>query len=361
MSLRNLSAKKSERNMEVKTEVVVNRNKIGLEKKDYVGGTSTLCVGCGHDQITNHIISAFYGLNIDPYDVAKMSGIGCSSKTPGYFMNKSFGFNSMHGRMAPVTTGSKVVNPQLIHIGMSGDGDSASIGLGGFCHVIRRNLPMVYIVANNGVYGLTKGQFSATSDRGAFLKSGEKNPFETIDLCTLAIDLGCSFVARSFSGDAKQLVPLIQAAIKHNGTAVIDVISPCVTFNNHDGSTKSFSWVKEHDISLQELGLVEAHDAINVDYEEGNVELIDLPDGSKLRLKKLLSREHNVHSRIGALQALYESKSKGELLTGLFYIDEKQPTLVETLGLPEKGLANLKEHDLRPTAAAFSKVMAGFR
>jgi 2-oxoglutarate ferredoxin oxidoreductase subunit beta len=336
-------------------------NKVGLEKKDYAGGASTLCTGCGHDQITNHIISAFYGLNIDPYDVAKMSGIGCSSKTPGYFMSKSFGFNSMHGRMAPVSTGAKVANSKLIHIGMSGDGDSASIGLGGFCHLIRRNLPMCYIIANNGVYGLTKGQFSATADKGSQLKTGEKNFFETIDLCTLAIDIGCTFVARSFSGDAKQLVPLIQAGLKHKGTAVIDVISPCVTFNNHDGSTKSFSWVKEHDISLQELGYVPAEEAITVDYAEGSVEYVNLPDGSKLKLKKINSRDHDVHNRLQAQTILYESKAKGEFLTGLFYIDENQSNLIEGLNLVDQPLASLQEKDLQPSAEALSAVLKEFR
>jgi 2-oxoglutarate/2-oxoacid ferredoxin oxidoreductase subunit beta len=346
---------------EISVATAVAKNKINMEKKDYAGGASTLCTGCGHDQITNHIISAFYGLSIDPYDVAKMSGIGCSSKTPGYFMSKSFGFNSMHGRMAPVSTGAKVANHKLIHIGMSGDGDSASIGLGGFSHLIRRNLPICYIIANNGVYGLTKGQFSATADKGSQLKTGEFNPFETIDLCTLAIDLGCTFVARSFSGDAKQLVPLIQAALKHNGTAVIDVISPCVTFNNHDGSTKSFSWVKEHDISLQELGFVPAEEAINVDYQEGETELVDLPDGSKLRLRKLDSRSHNVHDRLAAMKVIYESKAKKELLTGLFYIDEKQENLIETLKLPNQALSRLKEKDLRTDEGVFKKVIQSFK
>lgn len=336
-------------------------NKIGLEKKDYSGGTSTLCTGCGHDQITNHIISAFYGLSIDPYDVAKMSGIGCSSKTPGYFMNRSFGFNSMHGRMAPVATGAKVANQKLIHIGMSGDGDSASIGIGGFTHLIRRNLPICYIVANNGVYGLTKGQFSATADKGSQLKTGEHNPFDTIDLCSLAIDLGCTFVARSFSGDAKQLVPLIQAALKHNGTAVIDVISPCVTFNNHDGSTKSFSWVKEHDINLHELGFIPPEEALHIDYEEGTTEIVDFPDGSKLKLRKLNSREHNIHDRMTAMKAIYDSKAKGELLTGLFYIDEKQNNLIQTLKLVDAPLSSLKESDLRSDEKTFHQFMQSFK
>ena len=336
------------------------KNKIGLEKKDYVGGASTLCTGCGHDQITNHIVSAFFGLGIDPFDVAKMSGIGCSSKTPGYFMSRSFGFNSIHGRMAPVSTGAKLANTELIHVGMSGDGDSASIGLGGFAHLVRRNLPICYIVANNGVYGLTKGQFSATSDKGASLKTGELNPFETIDLCTMALDLGCTFVARSFSGDAKQMVPLLQAALKHKGTAVIDVISPCVTFNNHDGSTKSFSYLKEHDVSLQELGIVPSEEAILVDYAEGDTQYVDLPDGSKLKLKKINSRTHDVRDRAQAMQMLYDSKKSGEILTGIFYINESQNTLVETMNLSKKPLARMNEAELRPSADRFAKVMKSF-
>ena len=262
--------------------------------------------------------------------------------------------------MAPVSTGAKLANTELIHVGMSGDGDSASIGLGGFAHLVRRNLPICYIVANNGVYGLTKGQFSATSDKGASLKTGELNPFETIDLCTMALDLGCTFVARSFSGDAKQMVPLLQAALKHKGTAVIDVISPCVTFNNHDGSTKSFSYLKEHDVSLQELGIVPSEEAILVDYAEGDTQYVDLPDGSKLKLKKINSRTHDVRDRAQAMQMLYDSKKSGEILTGIFYINESQNTLVETMNLSKKPLARMNEAELRPSADRFAKVMKSF-
>lgn len=337
------------------------KNKIGLEKKDYAWATSTLCAGCGHDQITNHIISAFYGLNIDPYDVAKMSGIGCSSKTPRHFLSKSHGFSSMHGRMAPVATGSKIANHKLVHIGVSGDGDSASIGLGGFAHLMRRNLPMCYIVANNGVYGLTKGQFSATADKGSHLKTGEVNPFENIDLCLLALDLGCTFVARSFSGDAKQMVPLIQAALKHNGTAMIDVISPCVTFNNHAESTKSFAYVKEHDVHLQELDYILPNEAQTIDFAEGFVEKVTLPDGSILVLKKLDSDVHNVHSRLDAIKLIYEAKSKSEILTGLFYIDETQKNLIDILQLSDRSLASYNEQELRGSKEIFTEIMDGFR
>lgn len=347
--------------MSTETTPISNKNSIGLEKKDYTGSASTLCTGCGHDSITNHIITACYQSGIDPYDLAKTSGIGCSSKTPAYYISKSFSINSMHGRMAPVTTGAKVVNHKLTMLGMSGDGDTASIGIGGFAHLIRRNLPMCYIIANNGVYGLTKGQFSATADKGSLQKGGEKNPFEVIDVCTLALELGCSFVARSFSGDAKQLVPLIQAALKHKGTAVIDVISPCITFNNHDGSTKSYNYVKEHDVTLQELGFIAPFQEIKVDYAEGDVEVVDLPDGSKLKLKKLNSRLHNIHDRYEAIKTVAESRNKGELLTGLFYIDEKHSSFIETLGLAEKPLAHMTEEDLRPTQEKFEEIFSEFK
>jgi 2-oxoglutarate ferredoxin oxidoreductase subunit beta len=342
------------------TESQPQTNKHGLSKKDYSGSPSTLCTGCGHDMISNHIITACYQSGIHPFQLAKMSGIGCSSKIPAYFISKSFSFNSMHGRMAPVTTGAKVCNKDLTMLGISGDGDTASIGMGGFAHLLRRNLPMCYIVANNGVYGLTKGQFSATADKGAKLKTGANNPFETIDLCTLALELGCTFVARSFSGDAKQLVPLIEAALRHKGTAFIDVFSPCITFNNHDGSTKSYNYIKSHDIVLQELGFYAPQEEIIVDYSEGSKELVELPDGSKILLNKIDSRLHDVKNRLEAARVLTESRMKGEILTGLFYIDESEANLVETLNLCEKPLARLTEEELRPSEAQFTKVMSRF-
>ncbi len=342
-----------------KTEVT---NRIGLSKADYAGAKSTLCTGCGHDSVTNHIISAFYQSSINPYHVAKMSGIGCSSKTPTYFMNRSHGFNSLHGRMAPLSTGAKVAMPQLQVIGVSGDGDSASIGLGGFAHLIRRNLPMVYLVENNGVYGLTKGQFSATADPGSKHKSGEENPFETIDLCSMALDLGCSFVARSFSGDAKQLVPLISTALRHKGTAFIDIISPCVTFANHEGSTKSFHAVKAHDIHLQELGFIQPQEEILVDYPEGSTMEVVLHDGSKLVLKKIDGQDHDIHNRSGAIQKLIESRSQGQILTGLLYMKEGHKSLIETLGLSaERPLGLLQESELRPKEGALKIAMDYFR
>lgn len=336
-------------------------NKVGLEKKDYSGGASTLCTGCGHDSISAHIMTAAYQNSIHPYDIAKMSGIGCSSKTPAYYISKSFGFNSMHGRMAPISTGAKVVNGRLKMIGMSGDGDTASIGLGGFAHMIRRNLEICYLVANNGVYGLTKGQFSATADKGAKQKNGAYNPFDTIDICSLALDLGCTFVARSFSGDAKQLVPLLQAALKHKGTAVIDIISPCITFNNHDGSTKSYTYVREHDVSLQELGIIQPMEEIKVDYAEGTRQQVTLPDGSILTLKKISQHEHNPQDRMAALKLLHESKYSQEILTGLLYIDESSENLNQTLNLIDRSLANVDEVDLKFTDSQWNEILESFK
>jgi 2-oxoglutarate ferredoxin oxidoreductase subunit beta len=332
-----------------------NKNSLGLEKKDYLGSASTMCTGCGHDSITNHVITACYQSGIHPFDLAKMSGIGCSSKIPAYFISKSFSFNSMHGRMAPVTTGAQAANHNLTYLGVSGDGDSGSIGLGGFVHAIRRNVRMAYIIANNGVYGLTKGQFSATSDFGSTLKSGEKNIFEGIDLCSLALEIGATFVARSFSGDAKQMVPLIQAALKHRGTAILDVISPCITFNNHDGSTKSYTYVKEHDLVLQELGVISGAEEIQVDYED--TELVTLNDGSQLKLKKLREKNHNIHDRMSAMKLLYDHRTKGEILTGLFYIDEKTDDMATRLHLNDQSMAALPESLVRPGRKAFQEIM----
>lgn len=336
------------------------KNKVNLEKKDYSGSPSTLCTGCGHDSITAHIQTATFQNGIHPHNIAKMSGIGCSSKTPAYFMSKSFGFNSMHGRMAPVSTGAKVANGNLTMIGMSGDGDTASIGLGGFAHLVRRNLQICYIVANNGVYGLTKGQFSATADKGAKQKNGAYNPFDTVDICSLAINLGCTFVARSFSGDAKQLVPLLQAAQKHRGTAVIDVISPCITFNNHDGSTKSYTYVREHDVSLQELGIVQPMEEIKVDYAEGSTQKVKMPDGSELVLKKLGTNEHSVSDKMHALKLLHDSQAAGQILTGLFYINEEAPSLNEELNMIPEGLVHLNESQLRPSKSQFEEIMSEY-
>lgn len=335
-------------------------NNLGLEVKDYSGSPSTLCTGCGHDSISNHVIQACFQSDIHPTQLAKMSGIGCSSKIPAYFISQSFAFNSMHGRMAPVSTGACVVQPSLYYLGVSGDGDTANIGLGGFVHLIRRNLPLVYIVANNGVFGLTKGQFSATSDRGAKSKIGETQVFESVDLCSLALDAGCTFVARSFSGDAKQMVPLLKAALRHKGTAFIDVISPCITFNNHDGSTKSYSYVKEHDVVLQELGFIQPGQEITVDYKEGESTTVELRDGSQLFLKKLNSQEHDIRNRQKAHEILTTSREKGEIMTGLFFVDEKQDTLIDKLDLTDKPLASLQDQDLQVGAEGFKNLLLEF-
>ncbi|MCC6277934.1 MAG: 2-oxoacid:ferredoxin oxidoreductase subunit beta [Oligoflexia bacterium] len=341
------------------TAAAPSTNSIGLNKNDYKGGPSTLCIGCGHDSITNHIITSFYELGINPHMVAKMSGIGCSSKTPAYFMSRAHGFNSVHGRMPSVSTGAKVANRNLNLIAVSGDGDTASIGLGQFSHLIRRNLDMVYIVENNGVYGLTKGQFSATADKNSKLKYGAVNPFEQIDICELAITLGCGFVARSFSGDPKQLVPLIKAAVSHKGTAIIDCISPCVTFNNHEGSTRSYLAVKEKDEPLHEIGYVHGAPEIRVDYPEGSVQEVELADGSIITLKKL-DRDFNPTDKLAALNLIETSKREGLLLTGLFYVNTTNADLTQTLTLTDTPLAQLKDSDLRPGTDKLSKILKSF-
>jgi 2-oxoglutarate ferredoxin oxidoreductase subunit beta len=333
---------------------------MGLAKTDYVGSKSTLCTGCGHDSITGHIITAFYQSSVDPFSVTKLSGIGCSSKTPAYFLGKSHGFNTIHGRMAPVATGVHLANRKQLLIGVSGDGDTASIGLGSFAHMLRRNVPMIYIVENNGVYGLTKGQFSATADKGSKQKSGAVNPYTSIDLCALALEMGCTFVARSFSGDAKQLVPLLNLAIRHKGTAMIDVISPCITFANHEGSTKSFDAVKAHNVQLQELGFIQPQAEIKVDYAEGTTQVVEMHDGSKLTLKKLLSSEHDISNADQAFARLRESRGKGEFLTGLFYWDQKSVPLADAAGIVEQPLATLGEVETRPNERALDEILSRF-
>ena len=334
-------------------------NRVGLEKTDYVGSKSTLCTGCGHDSITAHIISALYQSSIDPYTVAKLSGIGCSSKTPAYFLSKSHGFNFLHGRMAPLATGVHLANHHLKLIGVSGDGDTASIGLGSFSHMLRRNVPMLYICENNGVYGLTKGQFSATAEEGSRAKSGGINPFHSIDLCAVAIEMGCDFVARSFSGDAKQLVPLLNLALRHPGTAFIDVISPCITFANHEGSTKSFEAVRARNVHLQELGFIQPQDEIKVDYPEGSAQVIDLPDGSHFVLRKLIAAEHDVNRRDLALARLHESKDKGEFLTGLFYWNPASKPLADVLKVVDRPLHEVAAKE-RPSPQVLDEIMSRF-
>lgn len=345
------------------SETKAKTNHIGLEKSDYQGAKSTLCLGCGHDQITRHIITATYESGVDPYNVAKASGIGCSSKTGHYFINKAFGINSVHGRMPSVATGASMANKHLVVLGVSGDGDTASIGLGQFMHAVRRNTNMVYICENNGVYGLTKGQFSATSDKGARIKSGDINDYAEIDLCQMALDLGCGFVARAFSGDAKQMVALIRAAINHRGFALIDAISPCVTFNNLSDSTKGFTWLKENNVSLHELGYVAPYEAVQIDLEPGTTRVVDMPDGSHIVVHKLSERDHDPTDRIAALNILGRDRAdRAHIYTGLIYYDNTSNAPLEDLmHLPDTPLTAMDEAATRPSREAFDEILAGYR
>lgn len=336
-------------------------NTIGLEKKDYGGLKTTLCVGCGHDQITREIITAAYESGVDPYNVVKTSGIGCSSKTPAYFIDKGYGINSVHGRMPSVATGANMANKNLITVGVSGDGDTASIGMGQFVHAVRRNTNMVYIVENNGVYGLTKGQFSATSDKGATKKGGEQNDYSDIDLCTMAVELGCGFVARSFSGDMKQMTSLIRAAIAHNGFALIDCISPCVTFNNLKDSTKGFEWLREHNIQLHEVGFVADYQAEQVEQVPGGTVNVPLPDGGVITLTALNDEDHDPTNVTSARRVLERSRlDEGHVFTGLIYLDPESQPLHETLGLVDAPLCALDEAALRPSEAAFGELVDSY-
>jgi len=345
---------------EARANPMLTPNKIGITKKEYQGSASTLCTGCGHDSVTLHIISAFYDLDIDPQNVAKFSGIGCSSKTPAYFLSGSHGFNAVHGRMPSVATGAAMANRKMVNIAVSGDGDTASIGMGQFIHIIRRNIPLLYIIENNGVYGLTKGQFSATSDKGSALKKGSTNLLEGIDLCLLALELGCGYVARSFSGDAKQMLPLIKGGLSHRGTAVMDVISPCITFNNHEGSTKSYKFVKDHDQAIQEIGFVPSYTPIDVDYEDGTSKVVEFPNGAKITLKKI-ERDYDATDRNAAFKVLHEAKSKGELLTGLFYVDPNTRPFQEVAQIVETPLVQLTVEQIRPSKAALAEVMESLK
>src|SRR5437588_4053589 len=303
-------------------------NRIGLTVMEYKGGKTTLCAGCGHNAISERIIEAMYEMGVEPEFLIKPSGIGCSSKSPAYFMNRSHSFNAVHGRMPALGTGAMLANRGLVGIGVSGDGDTASIGIGQFIHLMRRNLPIIYIIEDNGVYGLTKGQFSATADLGSKLKTGVLNDLPPFDCCALALRCGATFVARSFSGDKKQLQAILKTAIVHDGLSVIDVISPCTTFNDHEGSTKSYSYVKDHDVLLNELDFVPYYDDISVDIPEGEVQEVTLHDGSKLRIKKL-GREYDPSSKFDALKALDEAGQKGEVLTGVFYVETGKPNFME--------------------------------
>ncbi len=335
-------------------------NKVGYTRRDYEGKVSTLCAGCGHDSISAAIIQACWELDIQPHRVAKLSGIGCSSKTPDYFLGASHGFNSVHGRMPSVLTGANLANRELLYLGVSGDGDSASIGLGQFAHAMRRNVNMVYIVENNGVYGLTKGQFSATADKGSKSKKGVINNDSPVDLVGLAMQLGASFVARSFSGDKAQLVPLIQAAMQHGGAAFIDVISPCVTFNNHAGSTRSYDWVREHNEAVSRIDLILGRQEITVDYAPGEVIDVEQHDGTILRLKKLHA-DYDPTDRVAAMAYMQGHAAKGELVTGLLYLEAEAGDLHAAQNTSARPLNSLGTAELCPGVAALDKLNAGWR
>ena len=335
-------------------------NELGLTRRDYEGSISTLCAGCGHDSVSAAIVQACAELSLPPHRFAKVSGIGCSSKTPSYFLNRSHGFNSVHGRMPSVITGANLANRDLMCIGVSGDGDSASIGLGQFAHVVRRRTNMLYLVDNNGTYGLTKGQFSATNDKGSTSKKGAPNLYEPIDLVSMALQLGASFVARSFSGDKRQLVPLIKAALKHKGMAFIDVISPCVAFNNHAGSTKSFEFVREHMQSAVQADLIFGQPEITADYAQGTQESITMPDGSILQLYKV-DADYDPYDRIGALTYVQKMHEEGQVATGLLYVDPDAVEchdILETTGTP---LNALSEDALCPGSEALTAINQGCR
>jgi len=333
-----------------------NVNRIGLTVAEYKGGDSTLCAGCGHDAITAQIIKAFYEYGVEPHRVAKLSGIGCSSKTPAYFLGRSHGFNGVHGRMPALASGVMLANRTLVSIGVSGDGDTASIGMGQFVHLLRRNIPMIYIIENNGVYGLTKGQFSATADLGSKAKGGQMNDLPAIDICTMAIELGCNFVCRSFAGDPKQMVALLKGALAHRGTALFDVISPCVTFNNHDGSTKSYKYAKDHEELLHEISFVPFFEQITVDYKEGETKEVEMHDGSHIRLRKT-DHDYDPTNKIQALDMLRRCYDSGEFLTGLIYVNEEKPDFLTLLNMVDDPLATLPQERVQPSASDLEKIM----
>ncbi len=336
-----------------------NVNRIGLPRADYKGLESTLCNGCGHDSISAQIITACYELGVRPEGLIKFSGIGCSSKSPAYFMSRSFGFNSLHGRMPSVATGALIANHTLHAIGVSGDSDTGSIGFGQFKHLLRRNLRLVYIMENNGVYGLTKGQFSATADIGQEIKYAGRNDFLPIDLCLEAIVSGCGFVARSFAGDPRQVVPLLKGAFSHRGTALLDIISPCVTFNNKDDSTKSYAWGKAHDERINDFTYVMPQEEITVDYAPGETKAVTMHDGSRIVLKKVDETMHDPTDRLAALRLLEEAREKQLFITGLLYVNPNQPGLAEHERLGQVPLARFQQDQLRPAPETLSKLMAG--
>ena len=338
----------------------LQQNKVGYTRRDYEGKVSTLCAGCGHDSISAAIIQACWELDIEPHRVAKLSGIGCSSKTPDYFLGASHGFNTVHGRMPSVLTGANLANRDLLYLGVSGDGDSASIGLGQFAHAMRRNVNMVYIVENNGVYGLTKGQFCATADKGSKSKKGVENMDSPVDLVGLAMQLGASFVARSFSGDKAQMVPLIKAAMGHGGAAFIDIISPCVTFNNHAGSTRSYDWVREHNEAVSRIDFITGREEITATIQPGEVVDVEQHDGTTLRLRKLHT-DYDPTDRVVAMSYMHARAAEGELLTGLLYVEGEAGDLHTALNTSARPLNSLGAADLCPGTGALDKINASLR
>ncbi|HTZ95309.1 MAG TPA: 2-oxoacid:ferredoxin oxidoreductase subunit beta [Terriglobales bacterium] len=335
-------------------------NRIGLTVLDYRGGKTTLCAGCGHNAISERIIDAMYEMGVKPERMIKLSGIGCSSKTPAYFLSRAHSFNAVHGRMPSIATGAVLANQRLMALGVSGDGDTASIGIGQFVHLMRRNLPIIYIIEDNGVYGLTKGQFSATADIGSKLKTGVINDLPPIDTCALSVELGATFVGRTFSGDKKQLHAMLKAAIAHRGTVMLDVVSPCVTFNDHEGSTKSYKYMKDHEEPIQDISFVPAFEEIDVEYDPGTTVEVTMHDGSRLRLTKL-EEDYDPTDRLRAISRLHEAKDKGEVLTGVFYVNPQAPTFIDMLNMTDEPLTTLPESAVRPGREVLDQVMEELR
>jgi len=335
-------------------------NHIGLPVLEYRGGKSTLCAGCGHNAISERIIDAMFEMGVEPERVMKMSGIGCSSKSPAYFMGRSHSFNAVHGRMPSVATGAVLANSKIVALGVSGDGDTASIGIGQFVHLMRRNLPIIYIIEDNGVYGLTKGQFSATADLGSKLKTGVINDLPPIDTCALAIMLGATFVGRSFSGDKRQLHTMLKAALAHRGTVMLDVISPCTTFNDHEGSTKSYKFVKDHEEPLHDLNFVPHFNEIDVEYDEGESLNVTMHDGSTLRLRKL-EHDYDPTDKTEAIKRVMRSHEAEEVLTGVLYLNTTAPNFLDMINMTDRPLATLSESDTRPSREALEQCMEELR
>ena len=335
-------------------------NRLGLSAIDYRGGKTTLCAGCGHNAISERIIDALYEMGVQPERVAKLSGIGCSSKSPAYFLNRAHAFNAVHGRMPSVATGAVLANQSLMALGVSGDGDSASIGIGQFVHLMRRNLPIIYIIEDNGVYGLTKGQFSATADVGSKLKTGVINELPPIDTCELAVSLGATFVGRSFSGDKRQLSAMLKAAVAHRGTVMLDVVSPCVTFNDHEGSTKSYKFMQDHDEPLQEISFIPGFEDIEIEHDPGTTLEVEMHDGSRLRLRKL-EEDYDPTDKVRAVTRMNEAKRSGEILTGVLYVNTQTPTFLDMLNLTDDPLATLPQSVLRPGPEVLEQVMEELR